>query len=308
MHHETPTLDFPIVNPQAKPDEPIFKRETLSLNYEDKKPDRTPIFPNRYWGQDLLLTDLPDDEELVERIRPSKGTLGVYLADVKRTPRLSQDREIELGAQGMKKSEEAVWELVLHNRLLAVKKAGNYLYVNRHIGANLHEVLALLTDSLITSARKYDSTVKGKDNRRKKFGNYAAHLMDLNLKSLTRALEKRSNLEESFDELLPGSDMFTLHDIEPDNSNDHPSEPMDRAGAITEVKKVLDGMPIKWQKRYLKVVRLFYGFDGYDRIRTLNEVGNLMGTTGENVRQQLTRAIPPLKKAILESRVQPYLF
>jgi RNA polymerase primary sigma factor len=237
----------------------------------------------------------------VARRDEDSGTLGAYLREIAKLPRLTVDEERALGARiqacrdDAMRDEEAISRLVEANLRFVVSFAKRY----RGLGVSFLDLIHQGNLGLIEAARRFDPA------RNVKFITYAVwwvreSMMHV-LAAETRAFSFPPKLfaamhaseDVSLNEPLPsaGSDSRERGDLLPQDQPPVEDEMIHQSdlAELTAALGDLDG-------KELEVVRLRFGFED-DEPRTLQEIGDRLNLTRERVRQIESRAKDKLRRS-----------
>jgi RNA polymerase primary sigma factor len=232
----------------------------------------------------------------VPRRIDDSSTLGSYLRDIARLPRLTQDEERELGARIQRSRDEAALNrLVESNLRFVVCCAKRY----RRAGVSFLDLIHEGNLGLMQAARRYDPS------RNVKFITYAVwwirEAMTHVLAEQTRAFSfpprlfwrlGATTVDLSLSDTMPGDDAATVGARFA--RDEHPAI---ETVLIREAElRLLSAALATLDRREREVVRLRFGLDN-DEPRTLQEIGDQLHLSRERVRQIESSAKEKLRRA-----------
>src|SRR5919198_1160349 len=235
----------------------------------------------------------------VSRREDDGSTLGVYLREIAKLPRLTVDEERALGYRiQVDRDEAALTQLVESNLRFVVSYAKRY----RGLGVSFLDLIHEGNLGLIEAARRFDPS------RNVKFITYAVwwvrEAMMHVLADQTRAFS------------FPPKLFASLHNATGDVSLSHPVDALQRDGSVRELGDLLplDQPPIDHEMirqadldelaaalldldgKEREVMRLRFGLED-DEPHTLQEIGERLHLTRERVRQIESRAKDKLRRS-----------
>jgi RNA polymerase primary sigma factor len=223
------------------------------------------------------------------------STLGVYLRDIAKLPRLTIDEERQLGARVRRDGDErAVARLVECNLRFVVSCARRY----RGLGVPFLDLIHEGNLGLIEAARRFDPS------RNVKFITYAVWWIR---QSMVHALADQTRAFSYPPKLFPllhARDDVSLSEPVAPGTDRELSDTLAQDQLLIEGELIhradlaeLDAALVDLTRKELEVLRLRFGL-GDDQPRTLQEIGERLHLSRERVRQIETQAKGKLKQSV----------